>query len=146
MAISSIRHLDVARQILNDGTLVRVLVGNVEIVGLRSRRRRALSERSLGICLAALHLVVIVADADDLGDVVKLFTDIRHDLRLEFHRPSLAGDMRGVGLRNQPVIAAVDPGVEAMLANKIDRLARHIDRYRLLLEDREIPLPRRARR
>ena len=73
-----------------------------------------LSEGSLGICLATPHFVVVVADADDLGNLVELCTDIDRDLRFEFDRPSLAGDMRSVGLRNQPVVAAVDPGFEAI--------------------------------
>ena len=69
-----------------------------------------------------------------------MFGDVRHDLRLEFDGPGLAGDMGRIRLGDEPVVAAVDPGVEAALANQIDRLARDVGRHRLLLDDREIRL------
>ena len=126
VAISSVGTSRCAREIFHHGALVRVLVGDVEIIGLRPARRRALAECRLGVGFAALHLVEIVADADDLGDLLKLLANVRHDLRLEFDRPGFARDMRRVGLGDQPVIAAVDPGVETVRADELDRLgARH---------------------
>ena len=47
--------------------------------------------------------------------------------------------MWGIGLGDQPIIATVNPDVETMRANKIDRLARDVRRHRLLRKDREIP-------
>src|ERR1700733_12548298 len=54
--------------------------------------------------------VVIITGADDLGNLVELFTDIRQYLGLEFPLPRLADDMRAVGIRDKTVIPAVDPG------------------------------------
>ena len=68
-------------RIFHHRALVRVLVGDVEVIGLRAVGRRALAEGRLGVGLAALHLVEVVADADDLGDLIELLADVRHDLR-----------------------------------------------------------------
>jgi hypothetical protein len=43
--------------------------------------------------------------------------------------------LRGAGLGDQPVIAAIDPGVEAVLANEFESLAGDIGLHRLLFED-----------
>jgi hypothetical protein len=92
------RHPEVPRQKFHHRALVRVLVRHIEIIGLRAVGRRALPKGRLGVGLAALHRVQIVADADDLGDLVQLFGDIRHDLRLELDGPGLVGDVRRIGL------------------------------------------------
>ena len=111
-------------------------MGDVEIIGLRPVRRRALTESGLRVGLATPDPVKIVADADDLGDSVEPVIEIRHDLRLELDRPGFARHMRGARLGDQPVIAAIDPGIEAVLAYQLDGLAGDVGRHRLLLEDR----------
>ena len=98
VAISCRRHAEMPRQIVHDRALVGVLVGDVEVVGLRPIGRRTLAQRRLGVGLAALHPVEIVADADDLGDLVELLVDVRHDLRLELDRPGFARDVRRIGV------------------------------------------------
>ena len=94
VAISSAGTLQVAREILHHRALVRVLVGDVEVIGLRPGRRRALAESGLGVGFAALDLVEVIADADDLGHIAQHAAEVRHHLRLELDRPGLARDMR----------------------------------------------------
>jgi hypothetical protein len=48
---------------------------------------------------------------------------VEPDLRLEFDRPGFPGHVRGARLGDQPVIAAIDPGIEAVLANEREGLA-----------------------
>jgi len=64
---------------------------------LRPVRGRTLSERSLSSSSQRLHLVVVVADADNLRDLSQLLRDIRYDRRLELHSPGFARDMGRVG-------------------------------------------------
>src|SRR5215831_8343275 len=59
------RNADVLHEIFHYGALVRVLVGDVEVIWLRSVGGRMLAECSLRLGFAALHLVEIVAHADD---------------------------------------------------------------------------------
>ena len=80
----------------------------------------------------------MVTDADDLGDTVESVVEIRHDLRLEFDRPGFPGHMRGARLGDQPVIAAIDPGIEAVLANEREGLAGNVGFHRLLFDDRQV--------
>ena len=57
VAISAAGMLMRSERYSDHRALVRVLVGDVEIVGLRAVGRRALPEGRLGVGLAALHLV-----------------------------------------------------------------------------------------
>src|SRR6516162_7190977 len=87
------RHADVLREVLYHGALVRVLVGDVEVIGLRSVGGRVLAECSLRLGFAALHLVEIVAHADDLRDLLHVRANVGHDFRLKFAGPGFASDM-----------------------------------------------------
>src|SRR6516165_7784532 len=99
-----------------------------------------LSEGRLGVGFAALYSIEIITYADDLGDLLQVLSQIRHDLRLELDGPGFAGDMRGIDFGDQPVIATVEPSVETMLAHQFDSPTRHIGGHRLLLQDREVAL------
>ena len=46
--------------------------------------------------------------------------------------------MGSTGFGDQPVVAAVDPSIEAMLAHNVDRLTRNIRGHRLFLQNRKI--------
>src|SRR3546814_8569388 len=97
------------------------LVSDIEVMGLRAAGRCPLAEGHLGVGLAALHPVVVVADADDLDDPVQLLADVRDHLGLELDGPGLACDVRGVGLGDQPLVVAIEPGVEAVGVDQLDR-------------------------
>src|SRR6516162_8077155 len=64
------RHAEVLHEIFHHGALVRVLVGDVEANGLRPVGGRMRAKCSLRLGFAALHLVVIVAHADDPGSLM----------------------------------------------------------------------------
>ena len=82
----------------DDGALVRILVGDIEIVRLRARRRRATCDGGLRIGLTALYPLVVVAHADDLGNLIHLFADVSNNIRLKFDGPGFSGEMWGIGL------------------------------------------------
>ena len=52
--------------------LVGIIVGNTEIVRLRTRRRGDLAESGLGIGFTFSHPIVVVAHADDLGHLARV--------------------------------------------------------------------------
>ena len=89
-------------------------MGDVEIVGLRTSRRRVCAERVLGILFATRDQVVIVAYADDLDGAVEHAFEIRNDGRGELDGPLLPRDMRRMGVTDKPVVAAIDPHIHAV--------------------------------
>ena len=88
----------VLRQIVDDGALVRVRVGDVELVGLRPVRRRALRRTRPAHPPRNARPVMIVAHADDLDGPVERSSKSVDDLRLELDRPCSARDVRRIGL------------------------------------------------
>src|SRR6202030_4845088 len=96
---------------------------------------RALAESRLRVGFAAPDFVEVVAYADDLRSVAQIVSEVRHDRRLELDRPGLALDVRRMGLRDQPIVAPVDPGVETVPADELDRLGGDVGRQGLLLND-----------
>ena len=73
------------------------------------------AERVLGILLAARHQVEIVAHADDLDRAVEHLAEILHHGRGELDGPLLARHVGRIGIADQPVFAAIDPGVHAVM-------------------------------
>jgi hypothetical protein len=85
--------------------------GNRAASGWPSPVRR----RPCGVGLAALHRCQIVAHSHDLGDQVELRRHVLHDLGLELDGPGLVLDVRALGVADQPVVAAIDPDIEAVV-------------------------------
>src|SRR3954447_10822945 len=86
------RNSEMGRQIVNNGALVCILVGDVEVIWLGPIGRRLSAEGGLDICFALTDPLEIVADASDLRNCIKPVVEIRHDGRLELDRPGLARD------------------------------------------------------
>src|SRR3546814_16673718 len=96
------------------------LVSDIEVMGLRAAGRCPLAEGHLGVGLAALHPVVVVADADDLDDPVQLLAAVREHLGRELDGPGREWDVRGVGLAAQPLVIALAPGLKALGVDQLD--------------------------
>ena len=67
-----------------------------------------------------------------------MLANVGNDLRREFDGPGFAGDVRRDSFSDQPIVAAIDPGIETVCAHQIDRLARYIGRHSLFVQDCEI--------
>jgi hypothetical protein len=96
-------------------------MGDVEIVRLRVSRRNLGAQRILRILLAPRDKVEIIADTDDLHRTVESCSEVDHDSRRELDGPLLARDVRRLGVANEPIVAAIDPDIHAMIENKLDR-------------------------
>src|SRR5438067_5528413 len=110
-------------------------MGDIDVVRLGARgenggrlmiaMRGSLFAKNIGrkladdVGFAARYRVQIVADPDDLYDFVHLIGKIGNDGRWEFHGPFFAVDMRSVAFAHEPIVAAIDPGVE--LVRRDDR-------------------------
>src|SRR5258708_22745756 len=101
-------------------------MGDVEIVRLRASRRNLDAQRVLRILLAPRDEVEIIADTDDLHRTVESCSEIVDDSRRELDSPLLARDVRCLGVANEPIVAAIDPDVHAMIENKLDRVLGRI--------------------
>ena len=93
--------------------LVGVGVRDVEVVGLRARRRHVRAHPLPQLGLGARHQRVIVADADDLHRPVEHAAQIADHRRRELHRVLLVRDVGRGRVADEPVGAAVHPDVEA---------------------------------
>ena len=100
------READNVREIFYDRAFVRVLLGDVDIVGLRPARRHALSQHGLRVSFAALDSAMIVADPDDLCGPIQVVV-IRHNFRIELDCPCFARNMRASGFPDKDTTRAL---------------------------------------
>ena len=136
-----------ARVEAHDHALVGVGVRDVEVVGLRARRRHVRADALPQLGLGARHQRVIVADADDLHGAVEHAAQIADHRRRELHRVLLVRDVGRGRVADEPVGAAVHPHVQARRQQVVRDLRRHGQRQRALLDHRrEIRLDEHRRR
>jgi hypothetical protein len=79
--------------------------------------------------------VVVVTHTDDLGDVALEPVEALDDRRLELHGLRLAVDVRPVGIDDEPVRAAVEPGGELERLDQLDGPGDQAVRDDPLLDD-----------
>ena len=115
-------------------------MGDVEIIGLRTGRRRFCAERVLGILFAARDQIVIVAYAHDLDGAAEHCFEILHDGRGELDGPLLARDMGRIGVTNKPVLAAIDPHIHAVLEDDLQRAPCGIGGQHVFFHDGHVGL------
>ncbi len=101
-----------------------------------ARVRELLSQRRL----APRDLLVIVAHTGDLDHVIEAGPEIGNDLRRELDHRLLVLDMRRMRIADQPVRAGIDPRIETVLQDDLDRLFRAFDRKDVLFDDRHVGL------
>src|ERR1700733_476673 len=115
-------------------------MSDVEIVGLRARRRRFSAERLLGSLFAARHQVVIVAHANDLNRAAKHVFEILDDGRSKLDGPLLPRDMGRVEIANKPVLAAIEPDIHLVLEDDLQRALCRIGGKHVLFHDGHVGL------
>ena len=123
---------------LDDGALVRLGMGHVDIVGLRACGGRAGAERLPYVALAAPDQLVIVAHAHNLGGPLQGIGEVVDDRGRELDRPGLALDVRGGRVTDQPFVATVDPDVETLLAHQVEGAPGRLGGDSALAADREV--------
>src|SRR6202042_393702 len=100
------------RQVLRDRALVGVRVGDVQVVRLGPGGGDVVAELVVGGGRGAGDRVEVVADPDQLGDVLGEPVEAGHHLRVELDGGRLPGDVGALGVGHVPVRSLVDPGVE----------------------------------
>src|ERR1700733_8529654 len=115
-------------------------MSDVEIVGLRARRRRFSAERLLGSLFAARHQVVIVAHANDLNRAAKHVFEILDDGRSKLDGPLLPRDVGRVEIANKPVLAAIEPHIHLVLEDDLQRALCRIGGKHVLFHDGHVGL------
>ena len=113
-------------------------MGDVEVVGLRTRDESAIGERGPHIALALFEKIEILADTDDLGGGIEGSAEILDDCRREPDRALLERDIRPVGIAHQPVLAAEDPDLYPAGIKRVDRAPSHLRRQQMFGDHRKI--------
>jgi hypothetical protein len=96
-----------------DRAFVGVRVGDIQVVRLGPGRGHVVSELVVGGGRGARHRVEVVADTDQFRDIAGEAVQTGHNLRLEPDRRGFLGHVRALRVRDIPVGAAVNPGVQA---------------------------------
>src|SRR4029079_19432386 len=139
------RNAQLARQVVEDKSLVGVTVSHVEIIGLRARGGSAAPERLLHVALALAHAVKIVAHPDDLdGSRQHVVVERLHNFGAETSGAALAVDGWRLWVANQPLVASIDPAIKAVADDQVERLLGGIERQQLLLDDGQIRMHEEA--
>ena len=145
VAISSGGQLVAVGQVAGDLALVGLGVRDVEVVGLRGRRRDVVTELLRGGVGGLGDDVVIVVDADQLDDAVGEPADpVLHHLRLELHGPGLPVDVGSLGVGHVPVRSPVEPHVEVEGLHVVDEWMDEMLGQGVLLHDLEVRCHRHA--